>query len=65
MDDISRLQKFANENTQTGTPLDANASMIMRRLKVYNFTERLPKSAVHLPYCARCFASLVLQQSSV
>ena len=65
LDDIAALQHVAADNPRTGSPLNANASMVLRRLKVYSFTQTLPKPARRVPYCARCFAQLLLQQSGV
>ena len=46
---------------QTGAPTDANAAMVLRRLKIYWFTVPLPKPAGQIPYCSRCFSDLLLQ----
>ena len=37
--------------------------MIYRRLKVYKFHTRIPKTAGKIKYCPACFAKLVLGQS--
>ena len=63
LSDIEMLAKYAAIDPQTGRPSDADASMIYRRLKVYPFTTRIPQPPAGMPYCARCFAELVLQQS--
>jgi len=61
--DIRRLQEHAAINPKTGNPFDADASMLFRRLKIYSYTERISKPACNLPYCACCFARLVLEQA--
>ena len=38
--------------------------MLLRRLKIYQFTVRLEAPERQLPHCARCFAQLVLNQAS-
>ena len=64
LDDVRRLESAASIDPDTGRPGDSEASMILRRLKVYRYTERIAKPPPGLPYCARCFAELVLNQSS-
>ena len=60
--DMQRLEAWAALNPRTGSPWDANASMVFRRLKVYQFTQPLPKPDAAIPFCARCFATLILPQ---
>jgi len=62
--DVRRLEAAATADPTTGLPGDADALMIFRRLKIYPFTVRIPKPPPGLPYCARCFSSLVLSQGS-
>ena len=38
---------------------DGDASMLCRRLKVYNFTVRVPGPTVAVPECGHCFARLL------
>lgn len=64
-DSMRRLREWASNNPATGHPWDANASMIPRRLKVYNFHVAIEKPARKVDYCARCFAVLVLSQAAV
>ena len=59
-DDMKRLQTAADLDPRTGTPRDANASMVLRRLKLYFFTTKLAKPDCTIPFCAHCFANLVL-----
>ena len=42
---------------------DGDASMLLRRLKVYNFTVRVPGPPTVIPVCAHCFAKLVCSHS--
>ena len=49
-------------DARTGRPYDADASMLLRRLKIYRFTQRVRKPAQRFPFCACCFSRLVLQQ---
>ena len=59
------LEKAAADNPRTGQPTDSDASMLLRRLKIYRFTVRLeaPAGQEAVPHCARCFAQLVLNQA--
>ena len=63
--DVRRLQSWAEVNPKTGDPWDADASMICRRLKNYEYTVRIEKPPPGLRYCACCFARLVLEQGSM
>ena len=63
-DDVAKLRRAAADDPQVGAPHDANASMVLRRLKVYSFTVRLAKPPRALPYCGRCFSELVLAQGA-
>ena len=50
----------------TSSPPGCGAFMLLRRLKIYQFTVRLEASErqASVPHCARCFAQLVLDQAS-
>ena len=62
--DLDWLERMAAVDPNTGRPWDADASMVLRRLKIYRFGVRMPKPpGPRLPFCARCFAQLVLEQS--
>ena len=63
--DIIALRQAAADDPNTGCPRDAEASMILRRLKVYEFNARIAKPSATLKYCGHCFASLVLNESGV
>ena len=59
-DDMQQLLAAGTPNPHSGVPLDANASMVLRRLKLYFFTTPMTKPTQRIPYCARCFAGLIL-----
>jgi hypothetical protein len=63
-DDLLQLEAWSANRPDTGTPWDANASMLFRRLKVYHYTTRIPKPPKNLKTCARCFAELLLSTST-
>ena len=58
---IKRLQDAAAMDLETGLPGDADASMILRRMEVHRYTQRVEKPDRQLPYCARCFAKLIME----
>ena len=60
--DLNALAKLAQDDPKTGQPICAEASMMMRRLRVYNFHTKIAKPAQFAPYCACCFAKLVLSR---
>ena len=41
---------------------DGDASMLLRRLQVVRFTERVAKPNSKIPNCAPCFATFVMSQ---
>ena len=57
--DLDRLQQASADDPETGLPGNGDASMILRRLKIYRFSQRMVKPKRQLPYCGRCFARLV------
>jgi hypothetical protein len=63
LQDIKALRFAAADDPQTGCPRDAETSMVLRRLKIYEFNARIAKPIGNLPYCGHCFADLVLRQS--
>ena len=65
LQDLERLQAFASINPETGCPFDADASMLWRRLKVYRYTQKVPKPAHHCQFCARCFVDLLKAHADV
>ena len=60
LQDIDRLRTASEPNPSTGVPGDGNASMILRRLKVFAFPLRVPPPPTHVPCCPRCCAQLLL-----
>jgi hypothetical protein len=58
--DLEWLEYKAQVDPVTGSPYDAEASMIPRRLKIYRFTRRVQKPPQKFEFCAACFATMVL-----
>ena len=58
--DLQKLAWWAADDPHTGGPRSGDASMIMRRLKVYQYHHRIPKPPPHLPFCGRCFAHMII-----
>ena len=63
LSDVEDLLKAAACNPETGAPFNSDASMIARRLKVYEYRHRIPKPPAGLSYCGKCFSNLVLQHA--
>ena len=63
LEDIEALNAHATLDPKTQRPASAEASMLLRRLKVFPFTTRIPKPPRTCP-CARCFAKLLLEQAA-
>ena len=61
--DLEWLEYWAQINPQTGKPWDSDASMLVRRMKVYRFTEPTPSNG-QFPFCAHCFATYVKAQAA-
>ena len=61
--DLERLESYAEINPETGDPWDADASMLLRRLKVYKFKQRTQKPKDKLKFCGHCFANLLINQA--
>jgi hypothetical protein len=69
LDRLQALAHLASVDPSTGKPTGSNASMIMRRLKVYSFRVGVgkpqpPSGHNKVPYCARCFSRMVLGQEA-
>ena len=64
LEDLEWLAQRGSINPSTGSPYDADASMVYRRLKVHRFMHRVPK-ARQFSFCGHCFAQLVTTQSRV
>ena len=63
--DLAWVEQQAQVNPATGAPWDAEAAMLMRRIKIYNFTVKVPKPARKLPFCGRCFAHFLHTYASM
>ena len=61
--DMNRLASLSEIDPVTGLAIDADASMLYRRLKVYKFHALLAKPTGQMKYCAACFAQLILSQA--
>ena len=61
--DLRRLERAAAIDRASGLPADAEASMLLRRLKTFSFTKRVVKPAKKFAYCGHCFARLVQAQA--
>ena len=59
--DLEWLERMASVDERTGQPYDADASMLLRKLKIYRFRVRVAKPAAKFPFCARYFAQLLLR----
>ena len=64
LQEMEALAAAAAPRGEAGQPGDADASMLLRRLKVYTFGTRVPPPPGHFPACRRCFAQLILSQAS-
>ena len=62
LDAIEALQELAADDPKTGKPKDADASMVLRRLKVHVFSKRIPPPPPGIPYCGHCFANAILNE---
>ena len=63
--DINELERLAADDPRTGIPLDAEASMLFRRLTVYSYTRRIAKPPHKMKCCGPCFAYMVLNSGRV
>ena len=63
--DINELERLAADDPRTGIPLDAEASMLFRRLTVYSYTRRIAKPPHKMKCCGPCFAYMVLNGGRV
>ena len=62
--DLKWLEDNAQINIATGLPWDTDAAMILRRLKVYRFEQKMPKPAANFDFCGSCFARFLHGQSA-
>ena len=63
LDWLSRLEHAAQINPETGLPWNTDASMLLRRLKVFKFIKRVGKPERTVPFCKHCFATLLFAQA--
>ena len=63
LNDLAWSESQASINERTNAPWDADASMLLRRLKVYKYMEKVPKPPARFKYCPRCFVDLLLAQA--
>ena len=63
LSDIKLLEEQAKINPATGHPWNTDASMLLRRMKVYSFTTRISRPP-RISCCARCFSQLFVAQAS-
>ena len=61
--DLEWLEYKAQIDVTTSRPYDADASMLLRRLKIHRFTKRVKKPDSAIEFCPRCFAQMVLNQT--
>ena len=61
LENVESLRRLAEAE---GAGHDENASMMMRRLKVFNFTTALPKPTCKINYCKRCFATMLFTETA-
>ena len=64
LEDIDNLAYWAQLIPATDRPWGTEASMLLRRLKVYPFEHRVPKPAQQLPSCKHCFANMIFTQAA-
>ena len=61
LDALESLEAAGRPDPLTGIPASADASMVLRRLKVYKFERRIPRPEQKFSYCACCFARFLHQ----
>ena len=64
LSDLEWLQYHASIDPQTGRPYNTDASMILRRLKVYKFTQRVAPPPRAIAFCGHCFTTFVKAQAA-
>ena len=64
LEDLEWLESRSQIDPNTGRPWNTDASMLLRRLKVHKFTQRVPKPRTHFSFCGCCFAQLLEAQAA-
>ena len=62
--DMKDLEYQAQMNPDTGLPWDTDASMLLRRLKVFKFGCRKAKPSKQMKFCSRCFTNLLYSNAT-
>ena len=65
LSDILRMEQQACAGQGTGQPMDANASMLLRRLRVYRFSQQVVAPRGRIPFCGHCFATYVFRHANM
>ena len=60
---LLRTENTAAIDAATGEPWDPEASLLLRRLKVYRFTQHMDRPRVQIHFCAHCFAYFLKSQA--
>ncbi len=63
--DFKNLEQLARDDPRTGEPLCAEASMMLRRVRVFEYGTRIAAPAGRTPFCGCCFAKLILSRGKV
>ena len=59
---MKRMEKFMNEADKAyKDDTSSEPTMVLRRLKIHRFSQRIPKPTRQIPQCASCFASIVFE----
>ena len=65
LQNVEALRRVAELiDPETGLPANGDVNMVLRRLKIYKYTRRMPKPPRFVT-CAHCFAELILQQGAL
>ena len=59
---LKKMEKFIQEAEEAcRSGLSSEATMVLRRLKMYKFTRKMVKPAEQIPQCLACFASFLFE----
>ena len=64
LSDLEMLRHAAEDDPRTGKPRNADASMVLRRLKIFHFGKPVAAQGSIVPYCGHCFAAFILAQAA-